>query len=38
VRIEYAKQRLEQSDATIDEISWAVGYEDPASFRRLSGA
>jgi transcriptional regulator GlxA family with amidase domain len=35
VRIEYAKRRLEQSDTNIDEISWAVGYEDPAFFRRL---
>jgi len=35
LRIEYAKRRLEQSDAPIDEVSWAVGYEDPASFRRL---
>lgn len=35
LRIEYAKRRLEQSDANIDEISWAVGYEDPAFSRRL---
>jgi transcriptional regulator GlxA family with amidase domain len=35
MRVEYAKRRLEQSDSAIDEISWAVGYEDPAFFRRL---
>jgi AraC-like DNA-binding protein len=28
-------ERLEQSDANVDEISWSVGYEDPAFFRRL---
>jgi len=26
---------LETSDEAIEEISWTVGYEDPASFRRL---
>ena len=35
LRVEFAKRRLEQSDSAIDEISWAVGYEDPAFFRRL---
>lgn len=35
LRIEDAKRRLERSDASIDEISWKVGYEDPAFFRRL---
>ena len=35
VRIEEAKRRLERTDKPIDEISWAVGYEDPAFFRRL---
>jgi len=35
VRIEDAKRRLERTDEPIDEISWAVGYEDPAFFRRL---
>jgi transcriptional regulator GlxA family with amidase domain len=35
LRIEEAKRRLERTDATIDEISWQVGYEDPAFFRRL---
>jgi transcriptional regulator GlxA family with amidase domain len=35
LRIEEAKRRLERTDAPIDEISWAVGYEDPAFFRRL---
>jgi transcriptional regulator GlxA family with amidase domain len=35
VRVERAKRLLEQGNASIEEISWAVGYEDPASFRRL---
>jgi transcriptional regulator GlxA family with amidase domain len=35
LRIEYAKRRLEQSDIPVDRVSWAVGYEDPAFFRRL---
>lgn len=35
VRIEDAKRRLERTDATIDDISWRVGYEDAAFFRRL---
>lgn len=34
-RIENAKRRLEQSDMPIDQISWEVGYEDAAAFRRL---
>ncbi|WP_194723809.1 GlxA family transcriptional regulator [Noviherbaspirillum malthae] len=35
LRIEDAKRRLERTEAPIDEISWRVGYEDPAFFRRL---
>jgi transcriptional regulator GlxA family with amidase domain len=35
LRIEDAKRRLERTDAPIEEISWRVGYEDPAFFRRL---
>jgi len=35
VRVEEAKRRLERTESSIDEISWAVGYEDPAFFRRL---
>ena len=35
LRIEEAKRRLERTTAPIDEISWHVGYEDPAFFRRL---
>lgn len=35
LRIEDAKRRLERTDASIDEISWRVGYEDSAFFRRL---
>jgi AraC-like DNA-binding protein len=35
LRIEDAKRRLERTDASADEISWRVGYEDGAFFRRL---
>jgi transcriptional regulator GlxA family with amidase domain len=35
IRVERAKRLLETSDESIEQISWAVGYEDPASFRRL---
>lgn len=35
VRIEETKRRLERTEKPIDEISWEVGYEDPAFFRRL---
>lgn len=35
LRIEDAKRQLERTDAAVDEISWRVGYEDPAFFRRL---
>ena len=35
LRIEDAKRRLERTDGAVDEISWRVGYEDPAFFRRL---
>ena len=35
LRIEDAKRQLERTDTPIDEISWRVGYEDPAFFRRL---
>ncbi|MCK6619567.1 MAG: helix-turn-helix domain-containing protein [Calditrichaceae bacterium] len=35
LRIEDAKRRLERTNTSIDEISWQVGYEDPAFFRRL---
>ena len=35
VRIELAKRSLETGGEPIEEISWAVGYEDSASFRRL---
>ncbi len=35
LRIEEAKRRLERGSTAIDEISWQVGYEDPAFFRRL---
>lgn len=35
VRVEEAKRRLERTDAPIDDISWNVGYEDAAAFRRL---
>jgi transcriptional regulator GlxA family with amidase domain len=35
LRIEDAKRRLERTEASVDEISWRVGYEDAAFFRRL---
>jgi transcriptional regulator GlxA family with amidase domain len=35
VRVEEAKRRLERTSDSVDEISYTVGYEDPASFRRL---
>jgi transcriptional regulator GlxA family with amidase domain len=35
LRIEDAKRRLERTDASVDDISWQVGYEEPAFFRRL---
>lgn len=35
VRVDQAKRMLEQSDLPVDQISWEVGYEDAAAFRRL---
>jgi transcriptional regulator GlxA family with amidase domain len=35
LRVEDAKRRLERTDLPIEEISWNVGYEDAAFFRRL---
>jgi transcriptional regulator GlxA family with amidase domain len=35
IRIEQAKRALETGTTPVEEISWAVGYEDAASFRRL---
>jgi transcriptional regulator GlxA family with amidase domain len=35
MRIEAAKRRLERSDMPVDEISYEVGYENPAFFRRV---
>jgi transcriptional regulator GlxA family with amidase domain len=35
LRIEDAKRRLERTAAPVEEISWQVGYEEPAFFRRL---
>ncbi len=35
MRVEEAKRRLERTSEPVDSISYAVGYEDPASFRRL---
>jgi transcriptional regulator GlxA family with amidase domain len=35
LRVEDAKRRLERTEAAVDEISWQVGYEEPAFFRRL---
>ena len=35
LRVDQAKRRLERTRTPVDEISWSVGYEDPAFFRRL---
>jgi len=35
LRIEEAKQMLETTDSTVEEIGREVGYQDPVSFRRL---
>ncbi|MEW5961958.1 MAG: helix-turn-helix domain-containing protein [Pseudomonadota bacterium] len=35
IRIEDAKRWLERTEVSADDISWKVGYEDPAFFRRL---
>lgn len=35
LRIEEAKRLLERTDKSVDEVSWSVGYLDPAFFRRL---
>jgi transcriptional regulator GlxA family with amidase domain len=35
LRVEEAKRRLERTRTPVDEVSWKVGYEDPAFFRRL---
>jgi transcriptional regulator GlxA family with amidase domain len=35
LRIEEAKRHLERTDMAVEEVSWQVGYEDPAFFRRL---
>ncbi len=35
LRVEEAKEMLETSSAAVDQIGREVGYEDPASFRRL---
>jgi transcriptional regulator GlxA family with amidase domain len=35
IRVEEAKRRLERTAEPVDDISYTVGYEDPASFRRL---
>jgi transcriptional regulator GlxA family with amidase domain len=35
LRIEDAKRRLERTDDSVEKISWRVGYEDAAFFRRL---
>ena len=35
LRVEAAKHLLETTDQAVDEICFAVGYEDPSFFRRL---
>jgi transcriptional regulator GlxA family with amidase domain len=35
VRIEAAKEKLETTNDSIEEITWAIGYQDTSSFSRL---
>jgi len=35
LRVEAAKKQLEIGDKAVEEISYSIGYEDPAFFRRL---
>jgi transcriptional regulator GlxA family with amidase domain len=35
IRIDAAKRRLERTNKPIDEVSYEVGYENPAFFRRV---
>jgi transcriptional regulator GlxA family with amidase domain len=35
LRVETAKSLLEESEKPVDQVAWAVGYEDPAYFRRI---
>lgn len=35
IRVEEAKRRLERTDAPVEDIGWAVGYEDASFFGRL---
>ena len=35
LRVEAAKRQLETSDTAVDDISYSIGYEEPAFFRRL---
>jgi transcriptional regulator GlxA family with amidase domain len=35
IRVEHAKRQLETTGEPIERVSWAVGYEDPAAFRRV---
>lgn len=35
LRVQEGKRRLERTEEAVDDISWKVGYEDPAFFRRL---
>jgi transcriptional regulator GlxA family with amidase domain len=35
LRVGKARDLLETSNATVDQIAWSVGYEDPGAFRRV---
>ena len=37
VRVEKARELLQFTRRSIDQIAWSVGYEDPAAFRRVFG-
>jgi transcriptional regulator GlxA family with amidase domain len=35
LRVGKARESLEFSNLTVNEIAWMVGYEDPGSFRKV---
>lgn len=37
LRVEKARELLQFTKRTVDQIAWSVGYEDPAAFRRVFG-
>ncbi|OWK25145.1 hypothetical protein AJ87_14055 [Rhizobium yanglingense] len=37
VRVMKARQLLETTNGSVESIAWAVGYRDPAAFRKVFG-